>query len=189
MNFVCGVLCVVLAAIVCMPEASATASKRSRSGNKTVTSKSGTHAKRASTTHTSSTSRRAARRSAVKASSSKHSKKSAPSTKSARVRGQQGIDNDRAREIQEALIREKYLEGEPSGVWDQSTKDALTKYQKDNGWQNKLVPDSRALIKLGLGPNHQNVINPEASGVGESPATIPTPAARLQPGGGSSATQ
>ena len=24
----------------------------------------------------------------------------------------------------------------------------------DNGWQTKVVPDSRALIKLGLGPNY-----------------------------------
>ena len=30
----------------------------------------------------------------------------------------------------------------------------LVKYQGDNGWQTKVVPDSRALIKLGLGPNY-----------------------------------
>jgi hypothetical protein len=29
----------------------------------------------------------------------------------------------------------------------------MAKLQADNGWQTKLVPDSRALIKLGLGPN------------------------------------
>jgi hypothetical protein len=29
----------------------------------------------------------------------------------------------------------------------------MTKVQSDNGWQTKLVPDSRALIKLGLGPS------------------------------------
>jgi hypothetical protein len=28
----------------------------------------------------------------------------------------------------------------------------MQKVQADNGWQTKLVPDSRALIKLGLGP-------------------------------------
>jgi hypothetical protein len=28
----------------------------------------------------------------------------------------------------------------------------MTKLQSANGWQTKLVPDSRALIKLGLGP-------------------------------------
>ncbi len=78
-------------------------------------------------------------------------------------RGQLVIDNGRAREIQEALIREKYLDGEPSGAWDQRTRDAMARYQADNGWQTKSLPDARALIKLGLGPNHDNVINPETA--------------------------
>lgn len=69
-------------------------------------------------------------------------------------KGQQGINSDRASQIQQALIREKYLTGEPSGTWDARTQAALVKYQGDNGWQTKVVPDSRALIKLGLGPNY-----------------------------------
>ncbi len=92
-------------------------------------------------------------------------------------RGQRGIQADRAREIQQALIREKYLDGEASGVWDQRTKAALTRYQGDNGWQTKVVPDSRALIKLGLGPKHADVINPESVGVSTS-------AREMLPGGG-----
>jgi hypothetical protein len=42
----------------------------------------------------------------------------------------------------------------------------MVKYQGDNGWQTKEVPDSRALIKLGLGPNYssENLLNlPPAS--------------------------
>src|SRR5215471_5357202 len=73
--------------------------------------------------------------------------------------GQQGIDDQRARDIQTALIREKYLEGQPTGKWDQRTKDAIVRYQADHGWQTKVTPDSRALISLGLGPSHENVIN------------------------------
>ena len=69
-------------------------------------------------------------------------------------KGQQGINSERATEIQQALIREKYLTGEPTGTWDSRTQAALVKYQGDNGWQTKVVPDSRALIKLGLGPNY-----------------------------------
>jgi putative peptidoglycan binding protein len=69
-------------------------------------------------------------------------------------KGQQGINAERATEIQQALIREKYLTGEPTGEWDARTQAALIKYQGDNGWQTKVVPDSRALIKLGLGPNY-----------------------------------
>jgi hypothetical protein len=69
-------------------------------------------------------------------------------------KGQQGINAERATEIQQALIRQNYLTGEPTGVWDSRTQAALVKYQGDNGWQTKVVPDSRALIKLGLGPNY-----------------------------------
>jgi len=69
-------------------------------------------------------------------------------------KGQQSINAERATEIQQALIREKYLTGEPTGEWDARTQAALIKYQGDNGWQTKVVPDSRALIKLGLGPNY-----------------------------------
>jgi len=69
-------------------------------------------------------------------------------------KGQQGINSERATEIQQALIRQNYLTGEPTGEWDARTQAALIKYQGDNGWQTKVVPDSRALIKLGLGPNY-----------------------------------
>ena len=39
----------------------------------------------------------------------------------------------------------------------------MQKYQADNGWQNKNVPDSRALIKLGLGPDHEHLLNPDSA--------------------------
>jgi hypothetical protein len=76
--------------------------------------------------------------------------------------GQQAIQPERAMQIQQALIRENYLAGEPTGAWDARTQTALVKYQADNGWQTKVVPDSRALIKLGLGPNYsaQTLLNP-----------------------------
>jgi len=80
-----------------------------------------------------------------------------------RVRGQQAINKDRVKEIQVALIREGYLTGKPDGSWDDRTKKALSKFQEDNGWQSKVVPDSRALIKLGLGPNHAGLLNPEST--------------------------
>jgi hypothetical protein len=70
------------------------------------------------------------------------------------IQGQRGIDPDRAREIQSALIQQHYMTGTPSGQWDAETESAMLKYQADHGWQTKLTPDSRALIKLGLGPNH-----------------------------------
>ena len=90
--------------------------------------------------------------------SARHHRKS----KAKRARGQKAIQGDRAREIQTALIREGYMNGEPSGVWDQPTKDAMTRYQADHGWQTKTLPDSRALIQLGLGPSHKDAINATA---------------------------
>jgi hypothetical protein len=79
------------------------------------------------------------------------------------VRGQQKIDPERAQEIQEALIREHYLTGEPAGTWNQASEDALRRYQADHGWQSKTVPDSRALISLGLGPSKDHLLNPESA--------------------------
>ena len=78
--------------------------------------------------------------------------------------GQQQIASDRAREIQEALIREHYLDGQPNGVWDDRTTAAMRRFQADQGWQSKVVPDSRAIIKLGLGPSHENDLNPDLMG-------------------------
>jgi len=65
---------------------------------------------------------------------------------------QRSIDDERATEIQAALIKAGYLSGSPTGHWDGASIAAMTKMQAANGWQTKLVPDSRALIKLGLGP-------------------------------------
>jgi hypothetical protein len=79
------------------------------------------------------------------------------------ARGQQKIDPERAQAIQEALIREHYLNGEAAGKWDQASEDAMRRYQADHGWQAKTVPDSRALISLGLGPSHDHLLNPESA--------------------------
>ena len=99
------------------------------------------------------------------ATSSKHKNpsKNNKSKKTASKRGQQKIDPQRARQIQQALVREHYLSGEPSGVWDAASEQAMQKFQADNGWQDKTTPDSRALIKLGLGPNHEHLLNPETA--------------------------
>lgn len=95
----------------------------------------------------------------AKTSSSKSKKKSAKATS----HGQHTIDQERTLEIQQALVREHYLTGEPTGKWDQDTKDALLRMQAENGWQTKLTPDSRALIKLGLGPDKKGLLNPDTA--------------------------
>jgi hypothetical protein len=102
-------------------------------------------------------------------------------------RGQQKIDPARAREIQEALIREHYLDGEASGTWDAKSQSAMQRYQENNGWQSKVVPDSRALIKMGLGPDHEHLLNPESAMTSEpeaphaAPMLDSTPVLETQP--------
>lgn len=147
--------------------------KQSKGAAKQVSSKSA----KASTKSAKSTSSQASSKSSKSASSkvcavsSKRKGKTVASSCSSKsrtapvARGQQGITSERTLEIQNALIREHYLDGEASGVWDQRTKDALVKYQLANGWQTKIIPDSRALIKLGLGPSKDGLLNPESAAV------------------------
>jgi hypothetical protein len=147
--------------------------------------------------HSKSTVASASHPPTTKHASSRKNKKTA--------RGQQKIDSDRAQEIQEALIREHYLSGEASGKWNQASEDAMRRYQADHGWQIKTVPDSRALIGLGLGPSKDHLLNPEsamttgpdapraasltpvshrsesAAPASKTPAADPAPAATSQP--------
>jgi len=109
------------------------------------------------TTHSSTN--KASTKSASKSKTKKSKKKSSASTR----RGQKNIDPQRAQAIQEALIREHYLDGKATGVWDNDSQKAMERFQADNNWQCKQVPDSRALIKLGLGPDHEHLLNPESA--------------------------
>jgi hypothetical protein len=75
-------------------------------------------------------------------------------TKLTKEQHPRAIDDERATQIQGALVKAGYL-NEVTGHWDGASQAAMQKMQGDNGWQTKLTPDSRALIKLGLGPNTQ----------------------------------
>lgn len=127
-----------------------------------------------SATHARSTAHKLAASSHRKSGKTAKGKKAAVSTH--RLHGQQVIAPERVSQIQEALIREHYLTGAPSGEWNAETQAAMQKYQSDQGWQTKLMPDSRALKKLGLGPDYSGAINASGSGF-SSPApasTIPS---------------
>jgi len=113
-----------------------------------------------------------------RASSSVNSRaghKPAPKPQSHRLHGQQAIEPARVTEIQQALIREHYLNTEANGRWDATTEAAMQKYQADQGWQTKLMPDSRALKKLGLGPDYSTAINAKTATFADPPpvSTIP----------------
>jgi hypothetical protein len=95
-------------------------------------------------------------RSTVTNATIKHATKSHKSSHAAIKH--EGMEPERATEIQQALIKNGYMSGEPSGVWDSSSSAAMQKFQGDNGWQTKITPDSRALIKLGLGPQQDAMV-------------------------------
>jgi hypothetical protein len=142
--------CALVAAASPPQDSATTASSKSTSSTKTASTSS-------HTSHSASS-----RSTSVKTSSSKTSGKRSR-RKSSRLRGQQKIDSERAQAIQEALIREHYLNGGATGTWNQASEDAMRRYQADHGWQSKTVPDSRALISLGLGPSKDHLLNPESA--------------------------
>ena len=142
--------CALVAAASPGQDSAATASGKSTSSKKTAS----TSSHKSHLTSSSS--------SGVKSSSSKTSGRRSR-RKSSRLRGQQKIDSERAQAIQEALIREHYLTGDATGTWNQASEDAMRRYQADHGWQSKTVPDSRALISLGLGPSKDHLLNPESA--------------------------
>lgn len=126
----------------------------------------------AATAHTTTPHKKAStsQSSATKPTSAKATSRHSRRKKLTRVRGQQKIDAQRATSIQEALIREHYLTGTATGTWDQASEDAMRRYQNDHGWQTKEVPDSRALIRLGLGPSNDHLLNPESAMTSTPPA-------------------
>lgn len=77
-----------------------------------------------------------------------------------RRRGQQRPTAERIREIQQALIRAGYLEGEPTGRWDAKTRAAMRRLQEESGLPVTGKLDARSLVKLGLGPETAGVAAP-----------------------------
>lgn len=118
------------------------------------------------------------RRPATSGQTSSAHKLSQSRHRSRRARGQQAIEPERVSQIQQALIREHYLPGPANGKWDATTVAAMQKYQADHGWQTKLMPDSRALKNLGLGPDYSHAMNASGSSFSgptpSNPSTSPS---------------
>ena len=103
-------------------------------------------------------------------STTKHSRFSKIRKSAWKRHGQQAIGSDRAREIQAALIREKYLDGQPNGLWDARTTAAMRKFQAAHGLNPTGKLDALSLQKLGLGS--------QTAGVG-APIMPPNATSRL----------
>jgi murein L,D-transpeptidase YcbB/YkuD len=95
------------------------------------------------TAHTSTThSNSAHTKSSSRTSSKKRTKK---------VKGQAAPTPERINEIQEALAKKGVFSGTPTGQWDDSTVEAMKKFQSSNGLNPSGKLDALTLQKLGLG--------------------------------------
>jgi len=170
-----------LSALGCVALLAATLSSAQETDSKSSAQPASTPATSSSHASTSSHTKNSASTHTSTHSTTGKSKKSRKSASKGRAHGQQKIDSKRTEEIQEALIREHYLDGKPTGVWNDATQQAMQKYQADNNWQSKTTPDARALIKLGLGPDHDHLLNPESAMTSQPQARPSTSGTAAEP--------
>ena len=68
---------------------------------------------------------------------------------------------ERYKDIQQALATKGYLQtSSPNGVWDNSSVEALKKFQQDQNLEPSGKIDSLSLIALGLGPRRDTQAPP-----------------------------
>jgi peptidoglycan hydrolase-like protein with peptidoglycan-binding domain len=94
-------------------------------------------------------------------STSSSKKKSRKHHSSRRQSFQKAPTSERISEIQSALARGGYYQGQPNGKWDSSTVSALQKFQSDNGMNASGKLDAPSLQKLGLGSSTAGVDAPK----------------------------
>ena len=106
--------------------------------------------RQSATTHKATHTAASAKTVSSPTSKSAKSRKSS-SHKSKRVRGQAAPTPERINEIQSALARQGTYAGEPTGKWDDSTSEAMKKFQSAHGLNPTGKYDALTLQKLGLG--------------------------------------
>jgi peptidoglycan hydrolase-like protein with peptidoglycan-binding domain len=115
-----------------------------------------------------------------KSSATSTKKKKTKHHSSKREPTQKAPTPDRISEIQSALARGGYYQGQPNGKWDSNTVAALQKFQSDNGMNASGKLDALSLQKLGLGSSTAGVDAPRppshtsASANTASSASAPT---------------
>ena len=93
--------------------------------------------------------------------STKSGKKSGKrSSRAKKVKGQAAPTTDRISEIQEALAKQGSFDGMPTGKWDDSTVEAMRKFQAANHLNPTGKIDAPTLQKLGLGSETAGVAAP-----------------------------
>jgi peptidoglycan hydrolase-like protein with peptidoglycan-binding domain len=79
-----------------------------------------------------------------------------------RERGQKAPTPDRISEIQQALAKDGFYAGKPSGKWDDSTVEAMRKFQESHGLNPTGKLDAKTLQQLGLGSTTAGIARPLA---------------------------
>ena len=119
--------------------------------------------------------RSSARPAASSAGKSRGKKSSRHSSR--RERGQKAPAPERISEIQQALAKDGSFSGKPSGKWDDSTVEAMKKFQAGHGLNPSGKLDAQTLQKLGLGSQTAGVAAPmpsvATSLLGAKPTQIP----------------
>ena len=81
----------------------------------------------------------------------------------------------RISEIQSALARNGYYQGQPNGKWDSNTVSAMQKFQSGNGLEPSGKLNALSLQKLGLGSSVAGVSAPKpVQPAGSKPSASPT---------------
>jgi peptidoglycan hydrolase-like protein with peptidoglycan-binding domain len=126
----------------------------------------------------SSTSQSSSTSAASKAAShkKKHHAKREPSQKAPTA--------DRVTEIQSALARGGYYQGDANGKWDSNTVAAVQKFQSANGIEANGKLDAPTLQKLGLGSDIAGVSAPKPTTAPGSTAPASPPSSQTAPPGG-----
>jgi len=111
---------------------------------------------------------------AASSSAKKSHKKKSSRRLSRWERGQKVPTPDRITEIQQALAKDGSFTGTPSGKWDDSTVDAMKRFQDAHGLNPSGKLDAKTLQQLGLGSETAGVaapLPPTGSSAGKSSAS------------------
>jgi peptidoglycan hydrolase-like protein with peptidoglycan-binding domain len=100
------------------------------------------------------------KKTAASSSAKKSHKKKSTKKLSRWERGQKAPTPDRITEIQQALAKDGSFTGTPNGKWDDSTVDAMKKFQDAHGLNPSGKIDAKTLQQLGLGSQTAGVAAP-----------------------------
>jgi len=150
----------------------ATSKSSSAKSGLTAASKSGTSKSSSGKTSSTKSGAGAGKTSAKKSTSSASSKHGTKKSTGGRQRGQMAPTPERITEIQEALSKNGAMSAAPSGKWDDSTADAMRKFQAAHGLNPTGKLDAQTLNHLGLG-SATSGLAPPAPTVRTSSASLP----------------